>query len=147
MALLISVAGMAQKDGKSSREGAKNLTPEQMATLQTKKMALDLDLTEAQQSQIQVLNLENAKLRKAKMEERKAMKEDDERKRPTAEEKFAMQNQRLDAQIAQKAKMKKILSQEQYAKWEKNSHHKGGRGKGEGKKGEGRNRHKKKGSN
>ncbi len=133
IALLIGALGMAQEEGKSNRGAMKDLTPEQMATLQTKKMTLALDLSEAQQSQIQALNLENAKTRKAKMEERKAKKEAGEAKKPTSEERYAIQNARLDQMIAQKAEMKKILSEEQYDKWEKMAHRRGKHRKGKGK--------------
>jgi hypothetical protein len=108
----------------------KDLTPEQMATLQTKKMTLALDLTEAQQAQVKALHLENAKMRKTKMEERKAQKEEGEAKKPTSEERYAMTNARLDHQIAQKAELKSILSDEQYAQWEKMDHRKGKHRKG-----------------
>jgi len=133
IALLIGVFAMAQKEGKSNRGAMKDLTPEQMATLQTKKMTLALDLSEAQQSQIQVLNLENAKTRKAKMEKRKAKKEGGENQKPTSEEQYAMQNARLDQMIARKSEMKEILSEEQYVKWEKMAHRRSKHRKGKGK--------------
>ncbi|MCJ7465079.1 MAG: hypothetical protein MUO53_00100 [Maribacter sp.] len=122
--LLVGATSIAQQDGKRQRDDMQDLTPEQMATLQTKKMTLDLDLTDAQQSQIQVLNLENAKMRQSKMAEYKANNESVEKKEITSEQRFAMQNERLDHQIAQKEKMKSILSQEQYEKWEKMDHRK-----------------------
>jgi hypothetical protein len=120
--LLVGATSIAQQDGKSQREGMQDLSPEQMATLQTKKMTLALDLNAAQQSQIQALNMENAKMHQSKMAEYKAKKEGGEKKEVTSEERFAMQNERLDHQIAQKEKMKSILSQEQYEKWEKMNH-------------------------
>ncbi|SDF13945.1 hypothetical protein SAMN05421636_11314 [Pricia antarctica] len=95
------------------------MTPDQTATLRTKKMTLALDLTEVQQKQIQTLNLENAKTRESSMEKRKSIKENGESKKPTPEERYAMKNERLDRMIAQKAEMKDILSTEQYGKWEK----------------------------
>jgi hypothetical protein len=108
-----------QKDSSRARmEAMKDLTPEEMATLQTKKMTLHLDLTEAQQQKIQALHLEKAKMRKTKMEERKAMKESGEKKAFTKEDKVKMMNDRLDHQIAMKQKMKSILNAEQYTKWE-----------------------------
>ena len=107
------------KEGQRERmETMKDLTPEEMATLQTKKMTLHLDLTADQQKKIQALNLEQATIRKAKMEEHKAMKESGERKAFTKEDKLKMMNDRLDHQIAMKQKMKNILNAEQYAKWE-----------------------------
>ena len=132
--LLVGVTAMAQ-DGKRHRNGMGDLSAEQMATLQTKRMTLALDLTEAQQEQIQALNLENAKLKKAKIEARKAQKESEEKARPTSEERYAMQNERLEYQIAQKAKMKEILSQEQYEKLEKMHQNRGKHRKGKGKHG------------
>ncbi len=134
--LLVGFTAMAQRGPHGSDRGTKDLTPEQMATLQTKKMTLALDLTEAQQEKVKALHLENAKMRKAKMEERKAQKEDGEKK-PTAEERYARSNDRLDHQIAHKAEMKNILSSEQYEKWQKmqhrsGKHRKGKKGKGQG---------------
>lgn len=92
-------------------------TPEQRAILQTKKMTLVLNLSEDQQSKIEKLNLDNAKLFQQKIEERKAKKEAD--KKLTSDEKFAMVNERLDHQIAQKKALGKILSKDQYALWNK----------------------------
>jgi hypothetical protein len=100
------------------RERMESLTPEEIATLQTKKMTLHLDLTEDQQKKIQALQLDEAKMRKAKMEERKAMKDSEEKKAFTQEDKVKMMNERLDHQIATKQKMKSILNAEQYTKWE-----------------------------
>lgn len=96
-----------------------NLSAEDIATLKTKKMTLFLDLNESQLAKIQEINLENATKRKAAMEARKAKKESGEAQKPTQEQRLKMINARLDHKIAMKAKMKKILNEEQYAKWEK----------------------------
>lgn len=96
-----------------------DLSPEDMASLQTKKMVLALDLTDAQQNDVYQINLENAKLRKAHMAERKARRESGEAKKPTKEERLEMANKKLDHQIAVKAKMKDILNEEQYKRWER----------------------------
>lgn len=96
-----------------------DLSPEEMANLQTKKMTLALDLTDAQQQDIYKINLENAKLRKAHMAERKAKRESGEAQKPTQEERLKMANKKLDHMIEVKAKMKDILNDEQYARWEK----------------------------
>ena len=107
------------KDGQKERmENMRDLTPEEMATLQTKKMTLHLDLTEAQQKSIHAFYLEEATFRKAKMEEHKAMKDSGETKAFTKEDKFKMMNERLDHQIAVKQKMKSILNAGQFEKWE-----------------------------
>jgi len=100
-------------------ERYQDYTPEEIATLQTKKMTLHLDLTKSQQKEIQKLNLENAKERKVKMDARKSQKEGDEFQKPSKEERLKMQNERLDNQIAMKNKMKNILNEDQFAKWEK----------------------------
>lgn len=111
---------LKQKHGgerKDRMEKMQDLTPEEMATLQTKKMTLHLDLTEAQQKQIQALNLEEATLRKAKMEEYKKLKESGEK--PTKDMRVKMMNEKLDHEIELKQKMKTILNAEQFEKWEK----------------------------
>jgi len=111
------------------------LTPEEMATLQTKKMTLELDLDEGQQSKILKINLENAINRKAKMDERKANKESENTEKPSKEDRVKMMNDMLDHKIAEKAKMKKILNADQYEKWvksqEKRDHKKRGGKKGD----------------
>lgn len=114
---------------KGKRGNMKDLSPEQAATLQTKKMTLALDLNESQQSKIKTILTEDATARKAKMEERKANKEDG-KKVLTADEKYAMQNERLDHQIARKEQMKSILNTDQYEKWVKMDARKKMRGKG-----------------
>jgi len=138
--LMVGFTAMAQKGDRGNRGDFKNMSAEQMATLQTKQMTLDLNLTASQQSKIQALNLENATKRKAKMEERKALKEADERPVRTSDEHYAMRVERLDAAIAHKAELEKILSTEQFEQWEihhkKRGEHRKGKGKhSKGKKG------------
>ncbi|NJB72866.1 hypothetical protein GGR42_003364 [Saonia flava] len=125
--VLVSASTMAQHRGQ--REGKKmammDMNPEQVATLQTKRMILTLELTKEQQEKVHSLNLENAQLLKGKMAEWKAKKENGEIKKPTLEERFAMQNERLDRQIAHQEKMKQILDEDQYSKWKQMRHKKG----------------------
>lgn len=124
----LQATAQQRQEGPNNREGRQkmmNLSAEDMATLQTKKMTLHLDLNESQQAEIQKINLENATKRKAMMEERKARKENGELKRPTDDERLEMMNARLDYKIAMKAKMKNILDDEQYAKWERAQARKG----------------------
>ena len=119
------------KEGENEEKRAflKDLTPEETATLKTKRMTLHLDLTDAQQRQIEKINLENSKLIKSKREGRKYIDS-----KPTKEERLKMMNERLDQQIATKKKVKSILNEGQYEKWEKSMKHrtkkKGERGKG-----------------
>lgn len=118
MVVLIGFNAIAQK-----RE-MKDINPEQFATLSTKKMTLDLDLNESQQTKIYALNLENATARKSKMEAHRKAMQAGEPKKMTSEDRYAMQNEMLDHQIAQKKKMKGILSAVQFEKWEKMNHRK-----------------------
>ena len=119
--LMTGVTAMAQTPERSSgdRSHIKDMTPEQMATLQTKQMTLALDLTEAQQKEMQDLNLENAVKRSEKKNEMREKKESGELKKPTSEERYNMKIAMLDHQIAQKEKLRNILNKEQYVKWEK----------------------------
>lgn len=104
-------------DMKERMEARQSMTPEEMAKLQTKKMTLHLDLTAAQQVEIEKVLLTEATERKAKMEDFKAKKEAGAEK-PSKEERLKMQNERLDHQIAMKKKMKAILNADQYAKFD-----------------------------
>ncbi|MBD0824867.1 hypothetical protein [Aestuariibaculum marinum] len=120
---LISLQGIAQErrqfaDRMERPHRMNDLTPEQAATLRTKKMTLHYDLTKSQQDDIYKLNLENAKARKDMMESMKAKKSSGDWQKPTSEERYKMMNDRLDHQIAVKAKMKIILNEEQFSKWE-----------------------------
>jgi hypothetical protein len=116
--LFIGITAMAQeKNRKEGRRHMADFTPEQMATLQTKRMTLALDLTADQQSKLQEMFTKNVVERKAKMEAHKARRESGESL--SDDEKFALQNERLDNQIAHKEEMKAILDDAQYAKWEK----------------------------
>ena len=118
---VVAQEGPDRKDRKErkgmNKELLKDLTPEQHATLQTKKLTLALDLSNRQQTQVLNLQTKVATERKAKMEAHKAKKEKGEK--PTKEERYQMMNERLDAKIAYKRKMKEILSDEQYEQWEK----------------------------
>ena len=105
-----------KKEGPNRHDKMMKLSAEDMASLQTKKMTLHLDLNDKQQKEIYAINLENAKLRKAHMEDRKAKREAGEK--PSQEERVAMMNAQLDRKIEIKEKMKTILNTEQFAKWE-----------------------------
>ncbi|AOW21687.1 hypothetical protein [Urechidicola croceus] len=98
------------------QQRVKDLTPEQFATLQTKKMTLDLDLSEDQQKKVQKLNQEIAENLKKARENR-----DEDL---TQDERFEIKNKMLDKQIAHQKEMKKILNEEQFEKWQKIRKHK-----------------------
>lgn len=135
--LVVLMAGITAIGQKTERERGhsgdmKNMSPEQVATLQTKKMTLALDLSDDQQKQIQSLNLNNAKNRAEKMQEMKAKRESGEAKKLTSDERYALKTDMLDHQIAQKEKIKKILNKDQYEKWEKMKNRREGHRKAKG---------------
>jgi Spy/CpxP family protein refolding chaperone len=120
--MVVSTAAFAQEketkkgDPQTRSASMEAMTPEQRADLRVKQMTLDLDLTEKQRTEIKKIVLENSKKSEAKRAEMKAKKA--EKKAMSAEERYAMQNERLDNQIEMKAQMKKILTQEQFEKFE-----------------------------
>ena len=121
---LISIQSIAQerKERPNLEERThrmSDITPEEAANIQTKKMTLHLDLNASQQKEIYAMNLENAKKRKEMMADFKARKESGKMEKASKEQRLAMENARLDRQIAVKAKMKSILNKEQFEKWEK----------------------------
>ncbi|PHQ57469.1 MAG: hypothetical protein COC16_00850 [Lutibacter sp.] len=114
--LLFSTAINAQN--RSNRRA--DFTPEQQATLQTKKMTLNFDLDENQQKSIYKMMLKNTEERKAKRQNGRTQ---------TQEERFEFENTRLDRQLAHKEEIKNILTAEQFEKWEKLAKRKGRSGK------------------
>ena len=121
---LVTITATAQDKKKEDRkadikermEKRQNMTPEEIAELQTKKMTLHLDLNEKQQAEVQKLLVAEATTRKEKMAEFKATRESGEKL--SKEERLKMENERLDHQIEMKRKMKSILNADQYAKFE-----------------------------
>ena len=116
--LVVGLSTYAQEEKKQERKGPERerLSPEQRNQLQLKKMTLELNLNEAQQKEIGALLAEQSAKREAEMATYKASK--DKGVKPTPEEKFAKKNQKLDEAIAMKAKVQKILTPEQFKKWE-----------------------------
>lgn len=117
--LAFTLTAQAQKRHKKGKW--KQLTTEQQATLSVKKMALALDLSDAQQRQIKPLLKQQIADKKANWEKLKKQKEND--KKLTTDERFKMQNARLDKQLAFQKQMKRILNDEQYAKFKKMKKH------------------------
>jgi periplasmic protein CpxP/Spy len=118
--LLVSISLQAQPQGQSSieyrkavGEKMKEFSPQQRANLKTKKMVLDLDLTKAQQSEIQILNLEieigreKIKFQKMKLEE------------ISVDDFFDRTSKMLDEKIAVKKRLQSILTEEQFEKFQK----------------------------
>jgi hypothetical protein len=92
-------------------QAMKALTPEQEATLWTKKMTLELDLNQNQQDQMYALILGKTKKINLRMENKP-------KERPSKEEIYNMHISRLDEAIAMKESLKKILNDDQFAQWE-----------------------------
>jgi periplasmic protein CpxP/Spy len=109
--LLFSTAINAQ----NSPNKRADFAPEQQATLQAKRMALNFDLDKNQQKAVYKMMLNKA-------EERESIRNKRQLKREkgttlTQEERFEFENNRLDRQLAHKEEMKKILTAEQFEKW------------------------------
>ena len=123
-----TLLSFAQNEGKQ-KQMHKDFSPEQHATLQTKKMTLALDLNENQQKQMLLLNKKWAEEKAKKKAEMKNLNFEE----MTSTEKFNHKNAMLDAKIAHQNEVKKILNEEQYSTWKKTSnkrHNKSKKGSG-----------------
>ena len=126
LVLLLTVSVNAQRQQNQRNRVGLNQTPEQIATLQSKKMALALDLDKKQLDAVYNLMKENADEREKLRAEMKAKKQDGNK--PDNSQRFELKNNSLDKQIANKSEMKNILNAEQYQKWEKMSAQKNRKG-------------------
>lgn len=119
IALLTFQVTMAQEGNpemkRQKQSRMQDMTPEEAANLKSKRMTLNLDLSDKQQKQVYELFLKNEQERQQLREAHRNQSE-----KPTKEQKLQWENARLDKQIEMKKKMKDILNEEQYAKWEKN---------------------------
>lgn len=115
--LVVGMTAFAQgKRGKF--QDREKVAPEQRVEKQVEKMTADLSLNDKQAAQIkELLTKENVE-RESKRAEMQAKRA--EGAKPSQEERDAMK-EKMDEKInAHKAEMKKILTTDQYAKWEKN---------------------------
>lgn len=119
--LFAGMASFAQEkitpEVKKAQRAESRLSPEQRNQLHLKKLTLELDLSAAQQKEMSKIIAEQGAKREALKTEMKAKREDG--KKPTADDVFVMKNKSLDDKIAEKEKLKKILTPEQLDKWEK----------------------------
>jgi len=117
--LLVSSVGLAQHrkgpNHKKKTSVFEKYTPEQIATINSKRMTLRLDLDSRQQKEVEALELEKAKFKKSKMAERK--KEENGDQAISEKEHFNRANERLDRQIAYQNSLKNILNDDQYKLW------------------------------
>lgn len=116
--LVVGMTSFAQeRKTRPERVKMEQMTPEQRNQLHLKKLTLELDLNASQQKEMSKIIAEQSTKRQARMAERKANK-DAAKKQLTAEERFAKKSQMLDEQIVMKERIKKILSADQYKKWD-----------------------------
>jgi hypothetical protein len=114
--ILIGFTMFAFAQNTSPNKGKKTqMTPEQQAITQTKHMALALDLTEKQQSQVLALNKKMAVERDAIRTQYRGSQKDGTPM--TSDQKFEMKNKMLDFQLKHQTEMKKILNEKQYEDW------------------------------
>ena len=118
MFLVVGLSTYAQEGKKQDRKGddKERMSPEQRNQLQLKRLTLELNLNESQQKEIGKIIAEQSDKREKMKTERMANKE--KGTKPTADERFARENQKLDDQAALKAKVQKVLTPEQFKKWE-----------------------------
>lgn len=94
----------------------KDFSPEQLATLKSKRMTLSLDLSDAQEKQLYSLFVKEGAARREKMEARKKNKKENEK--ITSDERFNRMTEKLDKQIEMKRKISSILTKQQMEKFE-----------------------------
>lgn len=126
IAFVISFGGFAQKTERKQKkqqmeryEIAKNLSAEEMAALRTKKLTLQLDLTDSQQQSIKALLVNQISDRKEKMQNRPKNGIIKDSANASTQDYYKMKSQRLDQQIAFQNKMKTILTDTQFDTWKK----------------------------
>ena len=116
--LFVGIASFAQDadmDQKPPREPRERLTPEQRNEKQLKKLTSDLSLDTKQQEQVKQLLAERSAKSEKFRDARKEQKESDTK--PTAEQKEAFKKEMMAEKDANDAKMKGILTADQYTKW------------------------------
>ena len=118
--LLLTVGAMAQNSPRRGEmhKAHKELSPEQRAILQSKKMVLALELDAQQQKQVESLLKERFETRaKMRASHREAARDSSNRRSP--EERFTLMNAHLDQEIAFQNQMKNILNESQFDQWKK----------------------------
>lgn len=108
--LVIGITAFAQQR-EPRKAGKERLTSEEKVDLQVKRMTKELSLNEKQATEVRSIVTKEVAKRETK---KAALKEQKDKKRE--EVKAEMQKE----QAAFSAEMKKVLTPEQYAKWEKN---------------------------
>lgn len=110
--LVIGMTASAQQQQRRERAPKQEMTEAQRNELQLKKMTLELDLNASQQKEMAAIIAEQS----AKREAMKAQRE--QKKELAQEQRFERKKKMLDEKIATKARIKKILNEDQFKKWE-----------------------------
>lgn len=106
-----------QKDEKQGKM-IDDFSPEQHAILQTKKMALALDLNDSQQKEMLDLNKKWVEIKIKKRAEMKSLNKQE----MSSTDRFNHMNAMLDDKLAHQKEVKKILNEDQYTQWKKTSY-------------------------
>ena len=120
-----SLLSFGQKEGKQKKM-YEDFSTEQHAILQTKKMALELDLNDNQQKQMLDLNKKWAEVKVKKRAEMKSLNKEE----MSSTDRFNHMNTMLDEKLAHQNELKKILNEDQYMSWKKSSKKMNNRSKG-----------------
>lgn len=95
------------------RQGREQLTSEQLSTLQSKQMALALDLNTQQQNQVKDLLFKH-------LEERSSIRvahQKDSTQYRDSKLRYERMNERMDLKLAFNRDLKKIIGESQFQKW------------------------------
>ncbi|MDX1543375.1 MAG: DUF4890 domain-containing protein [Christiangramia sp.] len=112
MILFFSITCFAQERGERRSE----MTDEEMAILGAKRLAMQLDLNEEQEAKLKELYTKRIGEQRELMQERREEREEIRREVKKEREKIREEHQEISEEY--KAELKKILTEEQYTKWE-----------------------------
>ena len=112
------LAGLSATAQHMPREGhgrppMQEFSADEMATLQSKKMTLALDLSSNQQQELKTLLTKRLRQR----QEMRQAHQKDTAALADPQKRFQRMNERLDSEIAFRQELKKILSEPQYETW------------------------------
>lgn len=116
-ATLTAVAqpGHRGNERQQQRRQFEDLTAEQIADLQTKRMTIALDLSTSQQKKVYDLQLGQAEKMKSKQVEFEAKRKAGQRPEDMdPSERYQKESERLDNEIAYQQSMRQILNEQQY---------------------------------
>lgn len=112
MILISSITSFAQEKGERRSE----MSDVEMASLHAKRLTMQLDLNEEQEAKLKELYTEQIKDRRELMQERREERE--EIRKEMTKERSKMREEQMEISEKHKARMKEILTAEQFTKWE-----------------------------